>query len=158
MHTNLSTFLSRKGQIVTVGWQRPMKTRGGVFADVEKRVETQARAGVTYDHMKAVVTKRATGELPEVNQGLPWGRWAVFAGQSLFPHVIAHTPKGASGERHYLRFSNLPGAPISVKYFRDGQPISSAEARALTYASEWQGEGETKDVFNVRADYIQFIR
>jgi hypothetical protein len=154
---HISTFLSRKGQIVTVSWVRPMKTLKTVAGTVTKSVTTQARAGVNYDNMRDVIAKRESGELPAENAGLPWGRWASIGGVSLFPHVIAHTPKGKTNEVHYLRFATLPsGNPAKVVYMRDGQPITKEQARAITLASEWN-EGE-KDVFNVCAEHITSIR
>ncbi len=151
MHTAaLATFLSRKGQIVTVSWRRPMKTYAHVRATVEKAVTIQARAGVTYDHMSDVIHKRATGELPKENQGLPWGRWATMAGASLFPHVIEH--KGS----HYLRFAKLSDATQGkVEYFIDGQRADAGHVASLTQASEWQDK--KGDVFNVRAENITRI-
>lgn len=157
-NTSLQTFLSRKGQIVTVGWTRPMKSPKGVFAQITKKVVMQARAGVNYDNMKDVIAKRESGELPAENAGLPWGRWASIGGASLFPHVIAHTPKGATEEKHYLRFAKLDGgnAPV-IEYFQDGKAISKEEARRLTLASEWN-DGPSPDVFTVTADSVDFIR
>lgn len=153
---HLTTFLARKGQIVTVSWERPMKTPKGVTHAITKSVTMQARAGVNYDNMRDVIAKRDSGELPAHNAGLPWGTWATLGGVSLFPHVIAHTPKGESHEKHYLRFATLPnGNPGKVEYFLDGAPISKEAARKLTLASEWS-EG-AKDVFNVCAAHVKSI-
>lgn len=151
---SLETFLSRKGQIVSVHWARPMKSPKGSTVVVEKHVATQARAGVNYDNMGAVQEKRASGELPAENAGLPWGRWANVAGVSLFPHVIAHTPKGADNEKHYLRFATLPGAKCETKYFANGREISAAEARTLTLASEWRDDDKPLDVYTVSAENV----
>lgn len=158
MQTNhLTTFLSRKGQIVTVAWLRPMKALKGVSASVTKGVTMQARAGVNYDNMRDVIAKRESGELPAVNAGLPWGRWAKIGGVDMFPHIISHTPKGATGEQHYLRFAKLPnGNPGSVEFFIDGKPATRDEVRGMTLASEWSESAG--DVFNVRADYVTSIR
>lgn len=157
MHTSsLATFLARKGQIVSVSWARPMKTPVR-FAGlkVTKSVVTQARAGVTYDNMADVIAKRESGELPAENAGLPWGRWARIAGVDMFPHVIAHTPKGHTTEKHYLRFAKLNGAPCKVTFAINGKEVSASEARSVTLASEWnESQG---DVFNVTADSITDI-
>lgn len=153
---SLATFLSRKGQIVSVSWVRPMKTlqcaRG---ARVEKHVTTTARAGVDYDHMGAVVAKRASGELPKENAGLPWGHWANIGGVDMFPHIIEHTPKGQNAAKYYLRFATLPGHTMHTTYTIDGQPATADQARAITQAGEWGGKVE--DVFTVTADYITDI-
>ncbi len=155
--SSLETFLSRKGQIVTVGWTRPMKTSKDVSARVTKRVIMQARAGVNYDNMRDVIAKRESGDLPAVNAGLPWGKWANVGGVSLFPHVIAHTPKGASEEKHYLRFAKLDGAQPKTEYFVNGLPASKTTAQALTIPSEWNSS-PMPDVFTVTADSVDFIR
>ncbi len=154
---SLQTFLSRKGQIVNVAWTSEIKSPKGSFATVTKRVELQARAGVNYDNMRDVIAKRESGELPAHNAGLTWGHWHTVAGVSLFPHVIAHTPKGATEEKHYLRFAKLDGATPKVEYFVDGNPVSKEVAKSLTLASEWK-ESAMPDVFTVTADKVEFIR
>lgn len=153
---SLQTFLNRKGQVVNVSWLRPMKTlKTAVGVTVQKGVTTNARAGVDYDNMRDVIQGRADGTLPAENAGLPWGKWAHVGGVDLFPHVIAHTPKGATQEKHYLRFAKLPGAVAKVSYFINGLPATADEARKLTLASEWsESEGA---VFNVTADSITDI-
>ena len=155
-NNHLSTFLSRKGQIVSVSWSSAIKTPKGSNVNVQKHVTTQARAGVNYDNMKDVIAKRESGELPAENAGLPWGKWATLGGVSLFPHVIAHTPKGETEEKHYLRFATLPGARMDVTYSIDGKPATKAEAQAVTLASAWS-EDKVRDVFTVTASNIHAI-
>ena len=155
MNSNsLATFLSRRGQIVSVAWARQMAVPKGATVSVEKHVSTQARAGVNYDNISKVQDKRESGELPAQNAGLPWGHWHTVAGVSLFPHVIAHTPKGQSVEKHYLRFATLAGVRAVTRYYANGQEISEARARELTLAKEWRDESGPLDVYTVAAENV----
>lgn len=153
--SHLTTFLARKGQIVTVSWAKAMKSLRGQPV-VTKHVTTQARAGVTYDNMHSVIAGRASGELPKENAGLPWGKWATLGGVSLFPHVIEHTVKGQL--KHYLRFAVLNGGnPMQVRYESEGKTISASDARRMTLASEWSKEA-VSSVFNVSVGNIVSIQ
>jgi hypothetical protein len=98
----LETFLSKRGQFLSVVWQRLAKVRKTCQDVIEKRVVAHSiRAGVSYDSMANVQYKRESGELPAENAGLPWGTWF------LFPHIIEH--KGG----YYFRFALNPGGSLT---------------------------------------------
>ena len=141
----IDTLLSRKGQIVTVETERPMKVRKGQEA-VTKRSEFQCRVGVNYDNIKAVQEKRESGELPRENAGLPWGEWA------LFPYVITH-----KGE-YYVRCTVLRnGFRKAAEYRRGDQVITKEEAQIACLASEFR-DGDDNDVFNIKVSSIRSVR
>lgn len=137
----IEKFLSKTGQICSVTWCRPMKTRKGVENRVEKKVSAVVRAGVNFDNMASVQEKRQTGELPAENTGLPWGEWFVF------PYIISH-----KGE-HYLRFSHFPGGKLEIHFFLDGVEVEKESLREVCLASEF-AERESLDCFNVKASSI----
>lgn len=134
-------LLSRKGQICTFTTTRDLKVRKG--QDPIKKTSTfQARVGVNYDNIQAVKEKRANGELPAENQGLPWGTWAAF------PYVIEHK------DEFYFRCTTIRNNFIpKTEYTRNGQVISKEEAQAAALASEFR-EGEPSDVFNIKVSSI----
>ena len=144
----LSLFLSRTGQIVTVSWKRPLKTlKDYNNLTLEKSVTMQCRAGVTYDNMKSVQEKRESGELPEQNQGLSWGRWKIF------PYVIEHK------DQLYLRFSKINSNFKSrIGYFMDGEEVSKEQVELLCLASEFRHDAKELDVFNVKLENILEIK
>lgn len=141
----LDTLMSRKGQIVTLVTARPMKVRKGQDA-ITKTSEFQCRVGVNYDNIKAVQEKRAEGQLPAENAGLPWGEWVDF------PYVIAH-----KGE-YYVRCTILRNAHRkSPSFTRGGVEISRDEAQVACLASEFR-EGDDNDVFNVKLSAIRSVK
>lgn len=141
----LDTLMSRKGQIVTLVTTRAMKVRKGQEA-IQKTSEFQARVGVNYDNIKAVQEKRAEGELPAENAGLPWGEWVDF------PYVIAH--KGEYYVRCTVVRNNFRKAPA---FTRNGVEITREEAQAACLASEFR-EGDDNDVFNVKLSAIRSVK
>ena len=137
----LNKLLERKGQIATFTTERPLKVRKNEPA-ITKTSTFQARVGVDYDNIQAVQDKRASGELPEENAGLPWGTWAVF------PYIIEH--KGES----YFRCTRIRNNFIpKTVYTRDGVVISKEEAKAAALASEFK-EDSDNEVFNIKVSSI----
>lgn len=140
-----NVLMGRKGQIVTLVTERPLKVRKNQ-EQITKRSTFQCRVGVTYDNIQAVKDKRANGELPAENAGLPWGEWVEF------PYVIAH-----KGE-YYLRCTMLRNAHrVAPTYTRNGVEISPAEAQLAALASEFR-TGDDNDVFNVKVSSIREVR
>ena len=88
----LSNVLAKKGQFGRATYQKRLKTRKGSAHVIEKRTSMTIRAGIDYDNLSAVKEKRANGDLPEVNNGLPWGSWVCF------PYIISHNDK------HYIHW------------------------------------------------------
>lgn len=141
----MEQLLARKGQICTFTTTRPLKVRKGQ-APITKTSTFQARVGVNYDNIATVQEKRANGELPAENQGLPWGEWEVF------PYVIAH-----KGEK-YFRCTSIRNNFVSkTEYTRDGFAISKEEAQVAALASEFS-TGEPSEVFNIKLSSILEVK
>jgi deoxyribodipyrimidine photolyase-like uncharacterized protein len=82
----------KKGTYINLKTQRLAKTKKGFTGElVKETLYKNARLGIIYDNISQTVKKRSEGELPQENQGLPWGEW------ELFPYIITH-----KGQR-YLR-------------------------------------------------------
>jgi hypothetical protein len=139
----LETFLSKRGQFLSVVWQRAAKVRKTCLDVIEKRVVAHSiRAGVVYDNMANVQDKRESGELPKENAGLPWGVWF------LFPHIIEH--KGG----YYFRFALNPGvSKFETTWLLNGEPVLRESIASQLLASELQ-DGEMPDVITVKAQDI----
>jgi hypothetical protein len=141
----LTALMSRKGQIVTVTTERPMKVRKGQDP-IQKASEFQCRVGVNYDNIKAVQEKRADGSLPQENAGLPWGEWADF------PYVITH-----KGE-YYVRCTVLRnGFRRTPTYTSMGQEITREAAQIACLASEFK-DGDDNEVFNIKISSIRSVK
>ena len=141
----LDTLLSRKGQIVTVKTERPVKVKKNMPA-VMKASEFQCRVGVNYDNIKAVQEKRAEGQLPAENAGLPWGEWVVF------PYVIAH--KGEYYVRCTMLHNGFRKAPV---YTIDGVVVDKEIVKTMALASEFR-EGDDNDVFNIKLSSVREVK
>jgi hypothetical protein len=139
----LTKILGRKGQIVTVSTKRPAKVRKG-SPELIKVSKFQCRVGVTYDNMAAVKEKRANGDLPAVNAGLPWGEWIV----GFENYLISH-----KGEI-YVRCSKLNSNYKSQsQFFIDGQEVSHEVADQYLLASEKNKDADI-DVFNIKLSSV----
>lgn len=139
----LQTFLAKRGQFLSVTWQRPVKTlKAFAGLNIQKRVEAHSvRAGVNYDAMNNVQEKRENGELPVVNQGLPWGEWEIF------PHVIKHKTN------RYFRFSTAGNSTFKRQFLLDGEPVEFDSIKEMILASE-KTEKDELDVFNVKEESV----
>ena len=115
-----------KGANIVVEWVRPCKVRKGVQDVLTKSVRMVGRMGIDYDNMKAVQEKRASGELPAENGGLPWGEWIEF------PYLIGH--KGQT----YLRLNNGTSDKVhpDVHFFQNGVEVAREEIDHMLLASE----------------------
>jgi len=136
-------LLQYKGQIVTLKTRRPMKMRKGRDM-IEKESTFQCRIGVNYDNIQDVKYKRATGELPAYNQGLPWGQWVFF------PYLLEYK------DTYYFRCTvlNNPKSIHKTRYIRGGVDITKAEAMLDCLASEFPLIQTDNDVFNIKVDNI----
>lgn len=126
----LSNVLAKKGQFGRATYQKRLKirkgketTREGHAHVIEKRTSMTIRAGIDYDNLSAVKEKRANGDLPEVNNGLPWGSWVCF------PYLISHNDK------HYIRLYPKDGS-IKSEYFLDGNPVDLDDVKGMLLVSE----------------------
>lgn len=142
MHTtHLKKLLSKKGHIATITTQRDMKMRKGQ-PQVSKKSTFQCRIGINYDNIAVVKDKRATGELPAVSEGLPWGEWLEF------PYLITH--KGETYARCTMLHNNfIP----KTTFFLDGHEIDKELVKPMCLASEFK-EDRDNDVFNIKISSI----
>lgn len=136
-------LLKYKGQIVTFKTRRPMKVKKGRDG-IEKESIFQARIGVTYDNIQDVKDKRATGELPAHNAGLPWGQWVFF------PYLLEYK------DVYYFRCTAIDNTKSihKTRYIRGGIDITAAEAMIDCLASEFPKTPSDLDVFNIKVDNI----
>ena len=141
----LQLLNKRRGTIATLTTLRPMKVRKNK-EPIMKLSTFQARVGVEYDNIQAVKDKRASGELPAVNAGLPWGEWFDY------PHIIEH-----KGEYYYrctrVRNDFVP----QVEYTRNGIQITRAEAELDCLASEFRGDTDN-EVFTIKVQSLQQVK
>ena len=130
-----------KGSFRTMETCKPLKTLKSQSAhSVMKISRRTVRLGCSYDNLKAVQTKRESGELPAVNQGLKWGEWLDDG------YLITH--KGNT----YLRVTSSPNK-AKTTYLIDGKVATEEEAKKLCLASEFRS-GERPDVMNINIEHI----
>ncbi len=141
----LQLLNKRRGTIATLTTLRAMKVRKDK-EPIEKLSTFQARVGVEYDNIKAVQDKRASGELPQENQGLPWGQWYDY------PHIIEH-----KGEYYYRCTRVRNNFQSQVTYLRNGQEISRQEAEQDCLASEFRGD-TANAVFTIKVASLQAVK
>lgn len=138
----------KTGQIITLETSRPVKVKKGQ-PQIQKTSIFQARVGVNYDNMQAVKTKRATGELPEENQGLAESlEWIQF------PILLKNTKTG----KEFLRVSKLNSSNTPKTIFtQNGIEIDRETVKKVAYASEFS-ERESPDCFNIDLNNIINIK
>lgn len=137
MNPLTSKLLTAKGQFVGCLWQRPMKVKAGVLANVTKTVLTTVQVGVNYENRECVQEARANGEAPAKNAGLPWGEWENF------PHTITH-----KGQRYVRLYpvKDAEGKPRACKtvYRINGVRATKAQVEAICPKSEFSSGGATE--------------
>lgn len=141
----LQLLNKRRGTIATLTTLRPMKVRKNK-EPIMKLSTFQCRVGVEYDNIKAVQDKRASGELPAVNAGLPWGEWFDY------PHIIEH-----KGEYYYRCTRVRNDFQPQVEYTRNGLPITKEEAELDCLASEFRGDTDN-EVFTIKVQSLQQVK
>lgn len=138
------TLLNMRGQIATLTTIRDAKVRKGC-TPIFKHAKFQCRIGINYDNIAAVKVKREVGILPEVNAGLPWGRWV----EGLFPYVIEHK------STYYFRCTTLNNNVIpQVAWIRNGREITKEQAQADCLASEFRENEDRADVFTIKVESL----
>lgn len=142
----LELLMARKGQIVTVKTERPLKVKKNQ-REIIKTSEFQCRVGVDYDAIKVVKEGRENGDLPAENAGLPWGEWIEF------PYTIGH--KGETYVRCTRLNSTFRREPV-YKYL-DGTVIDKATAKLAALASEFK-EGVDSVVFNIKLSSLLDVK
>lgn len=141
----LQTLLNRRGQIATITTERPLRVRKGQ-APITKISTFQCRVGVDYDNIQTVREKRESGELPEENAGLPWGRWINF------PYVIEH-----SGTTYFRCTRIRNNFRPRTTYIRNGVEITRDEAEDAALASEFRSTESDNEVFNIKVASIREV-
>lgn len=139
----VAKLFQQKGQFMRVVWARDLKTRKGVTSTVRKIVVAVCRAGIEYDNRAIVQEKRAVGDLPAENQGLPWGNWLRY------PYIIEH--KGTL----YVRLYPSVGSRAHAEYFLNGVSARREEIEPLCLASEFRDDDTPPDCFTVKLENIQ---
>ena len=141
----LQLLNKKRGTIATLTTLRAMKVRKGM-EPIQKLSTFQARVGVEYDNIKAVQDKRANGELPAENQGLPWGEWYDY------PHIIEH-----KGE-YYYRCTRVRNQFVpQVTYLQHGVEITKESAEIQCLASEFRGDTDN-EVFTIKVASLQAVK
>lgn len=136
----------KKGTIRTVEYTKPLKTLKGVNDIVTKETILNARFGVQYDNIGDVKEARANGELPQENQGLPWGKWKTF------PYFIGHK------DTDYIRLSLVNGTKIRSKYYINGNEASKSEVEKICLKSETTSTDKAVEILTIKVDNIKSIR
>jgi hypothetical protein len=141
----IEKFLSLKGQSLSLKYKRPLKTYKKLGPiNLVKEVSMVCRAGCEYDNIKAVQEKRESGELPQENAGLPYGKWVVYK------YLIEHN----GGLQ--LRFSKFGNNPAKTRYLLDGKEISEKEATLLATANEFGPDD--RETWNIKRENIVEIK
>ena len=108
---------------------------------VEKESTFQCRLGINYDNLSSVIVKRESGELPEENQGLRYGKWFKF------PFLIEFK------DELQLRCNSFKSSvPKETIYRVNGVEIDADEAKSYCLASEFRNT--IGDVFNIKLSSI----
>jgi hypothetical protein len=136
----IENIIMKNGQIATITTKRAMKVKKGQPM-VEKESTFQCRLGINYDNLSSVIVKRESGELPEENQGLRYGKWFKF------PFLIEF--KDELQLRCNSFKSNVPKETI---YRVNGVEIDADEAKSYCLASEFRNT--IGDVFNIKLSSI----
>lgn len=138
----VSNLQSRKGQFVSITWQRDAHTRKDYDGKpIAKRTTATVRAGINYANLASVKDAIESGEREEVGP-LPWGAWRVGAENLIIDH------KG----KEYVRLYAVPTAKPSVQWLLDGKAVDFSAVSAYLLASEKPKDEEDKSpCFNVNA-------
>lgn len=133
-----------KGSFIRAEWEKPCKVKKAFAGkDIRKLSAATVRLGVTYDNVGNVQAKRESGELPQENAGLTWGRW------SQFPYFIEH--KG----NEYLRMTLTNNNPVKSQWIMDGKPATLEDVKPYLLASELPKDGERPDVLTINIDNLK---
>lgn len=138
----LRKLFNNTGQFMRVDWKRDVKVRVAYKGtNLTKLVRGVFRAGINYDHKASVIDKRESGELPEENAGLPWGKWFAF------PYLVVH--KG----NLYVRLYPTENCKVESYYYLDDEVVSFDSIKHMVLASEYAKE-ERPETITVRLDSI----
>lgn len=137
----------QKGSWRRMVWQKELPVRA-IYKDlykVTKVTEGTVRFGINYDNMGAVKAKRAAGELPQANAGLPWGQWKQY------PYSITHKGKD------YFRVALDKNNKLVSTYYINGKPATPEQVYAICTKSAFSS-GNTPDILTIAIDNIISIK
>jgi len=139
----LARLETYKGQIATLGTERPAKVYKDVAHDVRKRSTFQMRLGLAYSNQAIVKEKHASGEVEKV--GLPEG-WKVLSA------IAVETKWGKTLVR---------GAPTrnahSVKkavWLLDGKEVEKSAVEDMLLASEKKASNSDQDWIYIKPENL----
>lgn len=143
----LALLMSVKGGFVGMSWQRPCKVKVAFKSlNLVKRVSCVGRVGLNHENRQAVQDARASGELPAVNQGLPWGEWLIA------PYFITHN--GGL----YVRLYPVEGSTPKASFHLDGKEVSKESIAAYLLASEFNEVNESIGCMTLKAESLTQVR
>ena len=114
----------RKGTFTNLVTKRQARVRKSCTSNIDKITKyTNIRFGINYDNISQTKQKRQMGDIPQHNEGLPWGEWENY------PYTIKHNGK------RYLRFY-AQSNKIKTTWIRDGVVVRKCEIDDMLLASE----------------------
>ena len=144
MKNIIEIALDKKGQFASAEWSRPCKTLKSCNHEIVKRtIAKNVRIGANYENLQTTIEGRASGELPNENQGLRGLEWVNFP-------VVLKNPKT---ERQFIRLETAKNSKFITQYFIDGQETTKDEIESYLQASE-KSSGEMPTVMNIGVDTI----
>lgn len=115
-----------KGQFSRIVWSRNCKVKKGAPEIKKTTYAHVGRLGLVFNNLASVKQKRASGELPAENTGLPaWAEWVKF------PHLIRNKKSG----QLYLRIYPMHGTK-KVSFEIDGKEVDEKEIQDYLGAQE----------------------
>lgn len=147
-YSNIFALIDNKkrGQFFSITWSKILPVKKNYEKYTIKKTSTAVvRIGVKYDNIRAVAEKRASGELPEVNQGLPWGKWDIPG------YTIEHNNK------IYLRVSLVPRSKIKSEYYVDDFLATEDIARQMCLTKAFPHRKGSIDVLVIDIENIERI-
>jgi hypothetical protein len=135
-------LLKKKGQLARIKYIRPLHLRAGYDgAYAFKTTNGVFQVGVTYDKKDVVISKRESGELPPINQGLNGCSWIV-------PNYFLI----GKDNKILVRLNNVKNAFKEIKYELNNCVVGEDILKQVCLASEFDEEERT--VFNVELAHI----
>lgn len=117
-----------KGANIILAWERDAHVKKGVLSLIRKATVAVGRIGVEYDHLKAVIGKRESGELPKVNAGLNGMEWVDY------PFILRSLKTGKLLLR--LAKGTSKTTTPSVQWTKDGITVEKEQVMDALLANE----------------------
>jgi len=154
----LENILHSRGQFVKAIWKSnptpaAVHKKAGII--LEKRNSAVVRSGINFANLSAVKLAVENNERDPVSE-LPFGKWHVDSeGNSLFPYVISHTPKGSDEEVLYIRLYPTD-SKANTLYYVNGKSVDKETFATYLTPSDRKKmtDGEAPLCFTVKKDNI----